>query len=326
MCFLYGRDKGPEVAAKLAHEMRDFRGLPARPARSRTPQRSRAARHRTALRQVMARTERVASTVERDFMMGEPPIAVSVAPADLAQAAAVSNVARALDAPEIIEYWKSAPYLLNFMRDYSLKRLLEDAAGRTFPRAPRCAPGRARRRCSIARRLTPTRRSTRPTAGCVRSWTTYSAQDLDQNLWIPAAMPYYGTQRSERAADQGADLLLLVDGAGRDRGTLSYEAERRMGVGEAGRRYFEQHRLRPLQFRQDQGRLGGSARSAAGLSITEVGRIGDPLAVFAETETTSVAGGDARSRRRTPQAALSMLWRTGDIQRYRASPNGPPRR
>ena len=65
------------------------------------------------LRRVMARTERVTSTVERDSMMAEPPIAVSVAPADLAQAAAVSNVARALDAPEIIEYWKSAPYLLN---------------------------------------------------------------------------------------------------------------------------------------------------------------------------------------------------------------------
>jgi hypothetical protein len=77
------------------------------------------------LRRVMARAERVASTADRDSMMDEPPIAVSVAPADLAQAAAVSNVARALDALEIVEYWKSAPYLLNFMRHYSLKRLLE---------------------------------------------------------------------------------------------------------------------------------------------------------------------------------------------------------
>ncbi|MGL1180850.1 hypothetical protein ACSTLD_24250, partial [Vibrio parahaemolyticus] len=44
------------------------------------------------------------------------------------QASAVSQVARTLDAPEIIEYWKSSPYLLNFMRHYSLKRLLEDQA------------------------------------------------------------------------------------------------------------------------------------------------------------------------------------------------------
>ena len=36
------------------------------------------------LRRVIARTERVASTVERDSMMSEPPIAVSIAPADLA--------------------------------------------------------------------------------------------------------------------------------------------------------------------------------------------------------------------------------------------------
>ena len=129
LSFLYGRDKGPQVAATLANEMRAFRGflhgLPA--SRAAAVEARQAIEQR--LRRVMARTERVASTAERDSMMGEPPITVSVAPADLAQAAAVSNVARALDAPEIVEYWKSAPYLLNFMRHYSLKRLLEAQMG-----------------------------------------------------------------------------------------------------------------------------------------------------------------------------------------------------
>ena len=41
-------------------------------------------------------------------------MSITVQPSDLQQAASVSGVARALDAPEIIEYWKSAPYLLNF--------------------------------------------------------------------------------------------------------------------------------------------------------------------------------------------------------------------
>jgi hypothetical protein len=41
-------------------------------------------------------------------------------------------------------------------------------------------------------------------------------QHLEQNLWIPAAMPYYGAA-IQRAADQGADLFVLVHGAGRDR-------------------------------------------------------------------------------------------------------------
>src|SRR3546814_13037004 len=61
-------------------------------------------------------------------MVSEPPLDVRVDPGDLAPASAVSQVARALDAPEIVEYWKSAPYLLNFMRHYSLKRLLEQQA------------------------------------------------------------------------------------------------------------------------------------------------------------------------------------------------------
>jgi len=36
---------------------------------------------------------------------------------------------------------------------------------------------------------------------------------------------------------------------------LSYEAERRMGVGASGQRYFGHVRPRPIQFRQNQGRL-----------------------------------------------------------------------
>lgn len=126
LSFLFGREKGPEVAAILAHEMRAFRsllhGLPgtqtaAVEARKTVEQR---------LRQVMVRTERVSSTAERDSMMSEPPVAVFIAPSDLHQAAAVSDIARILDAPEIVEYWKSAPYLLNFMRHYSLKDLLTE--------------------------------------------------------------------------------------------------------------------------------------------------------------------------------------------------------
>ena len=59
-------------------------------------------------------------------MMVEPRVTLSMALADRAQVAEILDVARVLDAPEIIKYWKSAPYLLNFMRHYSLKRLLEE--------------------------------------------------------------------------------------------------------------------------------------------------------------------------------------------------------
>ena len=109
LSFLYGRDKGPDVAAILSREMRVFRGflhgLPASHAAAVEARKTIEQR----LRRVIARTERVANTTERDSMLAEPRTTVSIAPADLAQAAEISNVARVLDAPEIIEYWKSAP-------------------------------------------------------------------------------------------------------------------------------------------------------------------------------------------------------------------------
>lgn len=283
LSFLYGREKGPEVAEMLAREMRAFRGflhgLPASHAAAVEARKTIEQR----LRRVIARTERVASTVERDSMMGEPPITVSVAPADLAQAAAVSNVARALDAPEITEYWKSAPYLLNFMRHYSLKRLLEEKMH---------APSVALRNAILAARPAMLDHDgldayapLDPANGRMRAiMDDIFGSGLEQNLWIPAAMPYYGAQRSEPPLTKAlifSSWSMVPDAIA---ALLSYEAERRMGVGESGRHYFEQHRLRPLQFRQDQGRLAGLRVLLLIYPSPKLAEIADPLSVFAKRD------------------------------------------
>jgi Helicase conserved C-terminal domain len=283
LSFLYGRDKGPEVAATLANEMRAFRGflhsLPA--SRAAAVEARQTIEQR--LRRVMARTERVASTAERDSMMGEPSIAVSVAPADLAQAATVSNLARALDAPEIVEYWKSAPYLLNFMRHYSLKRLLE--AQMDAPSAAIRDALLAARPAMLDRAVLDTYTALEPANGRMRAiMDDIFGASLEQCLWIPAAMPYYGAKRSEPPLTKAlifSSWSMVPDAIA---ALLSYEAERRMGVGESGRRYFEQHRLRPLQFRQDQGRLAGLRALLLIYPSPTLAEIADPLAVFAERE------------------------------------------
>lgn len=285
LAFLYGRDKGPEVAVTLAREMRAFRGflhgLPtskaaAFEARSTIEQR---------LRRVIARTERVASTAGRDAMMGEQPISVSVAPADLAQAAVVSNVARVLDAPEIIEYWKSAPYLLNFMRHYSLKRLLE--AQMDAPSAALRDALQAARPAMLDRGLLDTYAPLEPANGRMRAlMEDIFGADLEQKLWIPAAMPYYGVERSKPPLTKAlifSSWSMVPDAIA---SLLSYEAERRMGVGESGRRYFEQHRLRPLQFRQDQGRLSGLRALLLIYPSPKLAEIADPLSVYCGQQET----------------------------------------
>ena len=80
------------------------------------------------LRQVMARTERLAATPDRDGMLAEPDVPVSVAPDDLRSYLRLGDLARAVGHNDPTEYWKSAPYLVNFMENYKLKRAIERAA------------------------------------------------------------------------------------------------------------------------------------------------------------------------------------------------------
>jgi hypothetical protein len=315
--FLYGREKGPEVAATLAREMRAFRGLlhglPA--SLSAAIEARKAIEH--CLRRVIARTERVASTAERDSMMAELPITVSVAPGDLAQAAAIANVARALDAPEIIEYWKSAPYLLNFMRHYSLKRLLEEKA--SAPSGTLRDALLAAKPAMLDREALDAYAPLDPANGRTRAiMNDVFGADLEQNLWIPAAMPYYGPERSGAPPTKALIFSSWSMVPEAIAALLSYEAERRMGVGETGRRYFEQHRLRPLQFRQDQGRLAGLRALLLIYPSAVLAEIADPLSVASEHDEKLSLGGmrEAISRRLEPalQALRQVAQQNGGVR------------
>jgi hypothetical protein len=217
-------------------------------------------------------------------MMGEPAIAVSVTPADLAQASAVSQVARTLDAPDIVEYWKSSPYLLNFMRHYSLKRLLEaqaDAPSATLRDAIRAA-----RPAMLDHDAIDGYEPLEPANGRMRAiMDDIFDHQLERHLWIPASMPYYGAARSDPPLTKAlifSSWSMVPDAIA---ALLSYEAERRMGLGESGRRYFEQHRLRPLQFRKDQGRLAGLRALLLLYPSATLAELADPLAVFASTDS-----------------------------------------
>ena len=70
------------------------------------------------LRQVMVRTERLAASADRDGMLRlVPDRHVHLTAADISSYLTVQQVARTLGQPDVLEYWKSAPYLLNFMED-----------------------------------------------------------------------------------------------------------------------------------------------------------------------------------------------------------------
>jgi len=70
---------------------------------------------------VMSRTERLAATPDRDGMLNEQPAALSVGPNDIAAYLRIGDLSEAVGQHEPTEYWKSSPYLINFMDHYRLK-------------------------------------------------------------------------------------------------------------------------------------------------------------------------------------------------------------
>jgi hypothetical protein len=80
------------------------------------------------LRQVMVRTEKLAVSQDRDGMLREvPSIATKLESRDLNSYLSLQKIACLLGEADMLEYWKAAPYLLNFMDDYKFKSAFTEA-------------------------------------------------------------------------------------------------------------------------------------------------------------------------------------------------------
>ena len=143
------------------------------------------------LRGVMARTERLAATPGRDGMLDEPEAPVTVKPDDLRAYMRFSSLAETVQHHEPTEYWKSAPYLVNFMEGYKLKEAIERAAAEgcfTNDRSLDPGPG------LLGWEDVEAYRKIDPQNGRLR----WLLDDLEHHrafelLWIPPSMRYYDT-------------------------------------------------------------------------------------------------------------------------------------
>jgi len=249
------------------------------------------------LRRVMVRTERLAVTQDRDGMLVEVPATANrLEPEDLASYLGLQAVARALDQGDTLEYWKSAPYLLNFMDEYQLKRALEKEledpqrravlakalagrpggllAWRDVVQYVELDPGNARLRALIAATLD---------AGAWRL------------LWVPPVLPYYRLDGPFAEPPIRTFTKRLVFSSWRVvprviASLLSYEAERRMirsfetapeNTPEARRR-----RTPLLRFARADMRLTGMPVLGFLYPSLTLARVGDPLSTFATGDTT----------------------------------------
>ena len=182
------------------------------------------------LRSVMARTERVSATEDRDAMVEEPHIRLELQPSDVRQYLGADALFRAVGDQDPMVLWKSAPYLANFMRGYKVNERL----GETLERAPEKIIAVLKEHPEVF---------LRPEA--IEGWESIDPANaklremvsdlLDTGiwmlLWMPPTVPYWPLEGAYKNQDARTKSLVFsawnvvpdVISA-----VLSYEAERRM--------------------------------------------------------------------------------------------------
>lgn len=186
------------------------------------------------LSRVMVRTERLAVSVDRNGMLIEKPTeGLELRPADVESFVSLEGLATILDQYSMLEYWKSAPYLLNFMDDYQFKLAFESASRDSAKSTEiakmleegaqllswdeiaaytRVDPGNARLRALVSDTI---------------------ETGVWRLLWIPPSLPYYQLGAPFADPDLSGFTKRLVFSSWRVvpntiATLLSYDAERRM--------------------------------------------------------------------------------------------------
>lgn len=226
MRFLFGEEDGEARVRELERELNHFRrALQALPD-TKADAGTRRDRVQHILSQVIARTERVDSTEDRNALIAEFKPQLSIHTEDLRESKAVAHVAKILGAPGIVEYWKSSPYLLNFMRDYKLRQKLQAVKLRPSSELRKAVKAAAPFLISKAQvegyEEIPLRN------GRMRAVANTAFQHgLDRALWIPPSRPSFGEQIPATKTLIFSDWSMVLDAIA---ALLSHEVNRRMSM------------------------------------------------------------------------------------------------
>ena len=239
------------------------------------------------LRKVMCRTERLASTADRNGMLKEvqAPLVPMVAQ-DFLEYRLLSKLAHQVEADDPIELWKSSPYLINIMEEtYRLKSLLHEAIqsqdlpimGALRDLLPWQLPAKAIEAYQPIDPKNPRLRTL--------------IEDLAQSeiwklLWLPADLPYYEAGGTFADTEDHSHTKQLIFSSWKvvPRSIamlVSYAMERLMVLtGDAAPSYSEvREKHRPLlRWSEEDGRLGGMPLLALFYPCMTLAKRIDPLA------------------------------------------------
>jgi hypothetical protein len=214
-----------------------------------------------ALRKVMSRTERLAVTPNRDGMLAERPLPdLRLEAADIRAYRSVHEIARIVDQGDVLEYWRSSPYVLNIMEGYKVKAGLKDAIEWADPRLAD-ALAHAQGLLDGAdirhyRRIDPGNAKLRALIGDVIERGAWRL------LWIPPSLAYYSPDGAYADPGLRGFTKRLVFSAWKVVPKaisllVSYEAERRMTAARPPRDYDDRRSTPLLRFQSADDRLTG---------------------------------------------------------------------
>ena len=234
-----------------------------------------------ALLKVMCRTERVMTTRDHNSMLTEVERVAPIKPADLHHAAMVDKIAICVRASDPIEYWKSAPYLINFLKHYELRDKLDAQL-----ESPSDELGGAL--CSAnGQLLTKEKFESYSTLDPANPRMRVLFEDtidkgMWQLLWMPPSMPYAKPGGVFKGKDRLTKALVFSSWSvvpDAIASICSFEAERRMVAGYNPAASYDWKSSRLLDFKESHGRLTGMPVIAWMMPSPTLAAIIDPLMI-----------------------------------------------
>jgi hypothetical protein len=246
------------------------------------------------LHRVMVRTERLSIAKNRNGML-RPVVstATRLDAHDVDDYLGMQRVSRFVEEGDTLEYWKSAPYLLNFMDDYQIKESFREAAA--DPRRSKGLAAEMERTQGLLLEWSDIERYREIDPSNARLRALYE-DTVDKGvwklLWMPPSLPYYEPAGVFQGVSAINTTKRLVFSAWKVvpkviASLLSYEAERRMMLSEgtAAENTTEARARRHglLRFSRDGERLTGMALLGFLYPSDALARTCDPLTLGRES-------------------------------------------
>ena len=241
------------------------------------------------LRRVMSRTERLrASSDVRGMLLEVPCRDLQLTAGDVGDFLALEKIGREVRQPNVIEYWKSAPYLLSFMDDYKFKAEVVsklDSWSGTDLQELLTNEGRL----SLSWKEIETYAYLDPANARLRNvieWMERS--EVWKLLWLPPSLPYYAQSGSWKTGceEQLSKRLIFSNWQVVPKAVssvLSYDVERRIiqRFDDSIRNTPEARRRRQplLRFASSNDRLTGMPVLGILYPSPSLAELGDPVPV-----------------------------------------------